>query len=286
MPTKKPPSVRARQLAAELRRLRDENGMTGEDVGERLGWSAAKVSRIETARITVTPADAAKLLDLYGASGQRRERLADLSRRAGERGWWDAYADALGPEYATLIALEAQAEQVRWYAPQIVPGLLQTEQYAREIIHSTLLITPPGEIERRVQVRMTRQQVLDNDNPLNLSVVLDEALLLRQIGGAEVMRGQLRRLVEAADRSNVELQVLPNSAGAHPAFTGEFTILAFPELIAPDVVYLENMTSNVYVEQEAEVYRYNLAFDGLRSLALAPDKSRELIIGLAETLGA
>jgi transcriptional regulator with XRE-family HTH domain len=284
MAAKKPPSVRARQLAAELRRLRDETGMTGEEVGERLGWSAAKVSRIETARIAVTPADATRLLDLYGASGQRRERLAELSRSAGERGWWDAYADTLDLEYATLIALQDQAEQVRLYAPQTVPGLLQTEQYAHQIIRATLLITPPGEIERRVQVRMRRQEVLDRDEPLNLSVVLDEAALLRRVGGAEVMRDQLRHLAEAAVRPNIEVQVLPASVGAHPATSGEFVILQFPELSAPDVVYLENMTSNIYVEQEAEVYRYNLAFDGLRSLALDPGESRKMIIELAEKL--
>jgi transcriptional regulator with XRE-family HTH domain len=282
MADKRTPSVRARQLAAELRRLRDEARLTGEEAGDRLGWSSAKVSRIETARIAVAPADLARLLDLYEVSGQRRERLTALGRSAGERGWWDAYADTLGPEYTALIALESQAEQVRWYAPQIVPGLLQTEEYAREIIRSTLLITPPGEIERRVQVRMTRQRILESDDPLRLSVVLDEAALTRQVGGAEVMREQLRHLGELAARPNVELQVLLNAAGAHPAITGEFTILTLPELGAPDVVYLENMTSNVYVEQEAQVYRYNLAFEGLRSLALEPGESRKLITGLAQ----
>ena len=285
MAGKKPPSVRARQLAAELRRLRDETGLTGEEAGGRLGWSGAKVSRIETARITVTPADVTRLLDLYGVSGQRRDRLGELGRRAGERGWWDAYADTLDPQYATLIALEDQADQVRWYAPQIVPGLLQTEEYARQVIRASLLISPPGEIERRVQVRMNTQRVLDRaGQPLGLLVVLDEAALLRQVGGAGVMRDQLRHLVEAAGRPDVGLQVLPNGAGAHPALTGEFAILEFPELSAPDVVYLENMTSNIYVEQEAEVFRYNLAFDGLRGLALDPAESRELITRLAEAL--
>ena len=162
MPDKRAPSVRARQLAAELRRLRDEARLTGEEVGERLGWSPAKVSRIETARTAITAADLTRLLDLYEVTGQRRDRLTELGRSAGERGWWDAYADTLGPEYATLIAMEAQAERVRWYAAQIVPGLLQTEAYARQIIASTLLISPPGEIERRVQVRMTRQRILHN----------------------------------------------------------------------------------------------------------------------------
>lgn len=284
MPDKRAPSVRARQLAAELRRLRDAAQLTGEEVGERLGWSPAKVSRIETARTAITAADLSRLLDLYDLSGQRRDRLAELGRSAGERGWWDAYADTLGPQYATLIAMEAQAERLRWYAAQIVPGLLQTEQYAREIIASTLLISPPGEIERRVQVRMTRQQVLRTGEPLQLSVVLDEAVLLRRVGGPDIMREQLRHLVQAAAWPNVALRVLLNAAGAHPAITGEFTILGFPELISPDVVYLEHMTSNIYVEQEADVYRYNLAFDRLLALALDPDESRDLIAGLAEAL--
>jgi transcriptional regulator with XRE-family HTH domain len=276
MRDKRAPTVRARQLAAELRRLRDEARLTGEEVGERLGWSAAKVSRVETAKIAINASDLARLLDLYEVSGQRRDRLAELGRSAGERGWWDAYADTLGPEYATLIALEAQAERARWYAALIVPGLLQTEEYAREIIRSTLLISPPGEIERRVQVRMTRQGVLTKDQPLRLSVVLDE--------GAEVMREQLRHLAEVSRWENIELQVLPDASGAHPAITGEFTILGFPELVSPDVVYLENMTSNIYVEQEAEVFRYNLAFDRLRSQALDPGESAGLIARLAEAL--
>src|ERR1022692_1652474 len=199
------PSVRSRQLAVELRRLREQAALTGEEVASRLGWSAAKVSRVETARTAVAPADLQLLLDLYGISGQHRERLIELGRTARQRGWWDAYADMLGPEYATLIALESEAESAGWYAAQIVPGLLQTEEYAREIIRSTLLISPPGEIERRVQVRMSRQRVLTRDDPLRLSVVLDEAALLRQVGGAEVMRGQLRHLVQAAGAPGINL---------------------------------------------------------------------------------
>jgi hypothetical protein len=165
-----------------------------------------------------------------------------------------------------------------------VPGLLQTEQYAREVIRSGLLIAPPGEVERRVQVKMTRQRVLTGDDRLCLSVVLDEAAILRPVGGREVMREQLGHLATMADQPNVALQVLPLAAGAHPATTGEFTILGFPELIAPDVVYLENMTSDLYVEREAEVYRYILAFDRLRAVALGPDESAAAITARADTI--
>jgi transcriptional regulator with XRE-family HTH domain len=284
MAERRAPSVRSRQLAAELRRLRDEADLTGEEVASQLGFSPAKVSRLETARTVISPTDLQLMLDYYEISGQHRDRLTELGRTARQRGWWDAYADMLGPEYATLIALEADAETVSWYAAQIVPGLLQTEAYAREIIQSTLLISPPGEIERRVRVRMSRQRVLTGDRPLRLTAILDEAALHRAVGGAEVMREQLARLVEVARTPNVDLRVLPSAAGAHPAVMGEFTILRFPEVVAPDVVYLENMTSNLYVEREAEVFRYTLAFDRLITLALGADDSVSLIFALADAL--
>jgi len=190
----------------------------------------------------------------------------------------------LGPEYTALIALEAEAESVRWYSPMLVPGLLQTERYAREVIRSGLLIAPPGEIERRVQVKMTRQRVLTRDNPLQLAVVVDEAAILRMVGGPQIMREQLAHLTVTATQPNISVQMLPLAAGAHPATTGEFTILSFPELIAPDVVYLENMTSDLYVEREGEVYRYGLTFDQLRTLALGTDESAAMITARADTI--
>jgi transcriptional regulator with XRE-family HTH domain len=275
------PSVRSRQLAAELRRLREQSGLTGDEVAARLGWSPAKISRVETARTMIQPPDLQALLDLYEVTGQFRDRLTELGRASRQRGWWDAYADMLGPEYATLIALEADAETVRWYAAQMVPGLLQTENYAREIIRATLLISPPGEIERKVKVRMSRQRVVDD---MHLSVVLDEAALRRTVGGPEVMKQQLRHLVEVASRPNIELRVIASSVGAHPAVTGEFTILSFPEMGAPDVVFLEHMTSNLYVEREAEVFLYTLAFDKLIAQAMEPQESSRLIAEIADRL--
>lgn len=276
--------MRARQLAAELRRLRDVATLTGEEAAGRLGWSPSKISRIETGQTGPSPADLRRLLDLYEVSGTQRGRLESLGQSAGQRGWWDAYSDTLGPEYTALIALEAEAESVRWYAPMLVPGLLQTEEYARSVISSGLLIAPPGEIERRVQVKMTRQKVLARDDPLTLDVILDEAAILRMVGGPEVMRGQLAHLASMADRPNITVQVLPLDAGAHPATTGEFTILAFPDLVAPDVVYLENMTSDLYVEQEAEVYRYGMAFDRLRALAGPSGKSAAFLATAADSI--
>jgi transcriptional regulator with XRE-family HTH domain len=281
---KRAPSVRARQLAAELRRLRDAATLTGEEAAARLGWSPSKISRIETGQTAASPADLRRLLDMYDVTGTARERLEGLGQSAGQRGWWDAYADTLGPEYTALIALEAEAQSMRWYSPMLVPGLLQTEAYARQVVRSGLLIAPPGEIERRVQVKMTRQRALTKDSPPQLSVVLDEAAVLRQVRGPEVMREQLAHLTTMAARPNVTIQVLPLAVGAHPATTGEFTILGFPELVAPDVVYLENMTSDLYVEREGEVYRYALAFDRLRALALGPDESAALITAHADTI--
>jgi transcriptional regulator with XRE-family HTH domain len=285
VPDRRPPSVRARQLAAELRRLRDAARLTGEDVAGQLGWSPSKVSRIETGQTSPGAADLRRMLDIYDVTGTQRDRLERLAQSSDQRGWWDAYTDTLAPEYTALIALEAESESVRWYAPMMVPGLLQTERYAREVIRSGLLIAPPGEVERRVQVKMTRQRVLTRDDPLQMAVVIDEASILRTIAGPEVMREQLGHLTAMAARPNITVQVLPLDAGAHPALNGEFTILTFPDLVAPDVVYLENMASDLYVESEAEVYRYGLAFDRLRELALSPEESAELITERADSMG-
>jgi transcriptional regulator with XRE-family HTH domain len=284
MPERRAPSVRARQLSAELRRLRDAIRLTGEEVAERLGWSPSKVSRIETATTAPSLADLRQLLDVYDVSGTQRERLELLGQNLGQRGWWDAYADTLDTDYAALIGLEDQAASVRWYAAQIVPGLLQTEDYAREIVRSGSWTYPPGEIERRVHVRMNRQRILTRTDPVSLAVVLDEAVLYHRVGAPEVMRWQLQHLAEVSRRPNVVLQVLPNTAGAHAAVHGEFQIVGFPELIATDVVYLEHLTSSIYVEREAEVFRYSLAFDQLRALALGADESRALVERQTATL--
>ena len=281
LPVRHPPSVRARQLAAELRRLRETETLTGEAAAARLRWSPSKISRIETGRIAVSAADLRRLLDLYKVSGPLRKRLVELGRKASQRGWWDAYADATTEEYSTLIALESDAESERHFAPIIVPGLLQTEEYALEITSASLLMPSPGEISRLSQVRMMRQKVLTRDKPLRLHVVIDESVLQRQVGSPETMKGQLLHLVELAGRPNVTIQVLPLAAGPHLALSGVFTVVRFPEKSAVDVVYLQEMTSDLFIEDEKEVHRYGLAFDRLRELAHGEEESVALIARIA-----
>jgi transcriptional regulator with XRE-family HTH domain len=286
---KRPPSVRARWLASELRRLRETAALageaatlTGEAVAARLGWSPSKVSRIETARISVNAGDLRRLLDLYQVSGPLRERLTRLGRTASQRGWWDAYTNATTAGYSGLIALEADAESERHFAPIILPGLLQTEEYALAITQDSLLMAPPAEIARLSQVRMNRQKVLTRDNPLRLDVVIDESVLRRQVGSPEVMRGQLAHLIEMADRQNIKLRILPLTAGPHLALTGVFTIVQFPDKIAFEVVFVQNMTSDLFIEDENDVYRYSLAFERLLKLALGEDESIALISRIAD----
>lgn len=256
--------------------------MTGEEVATRLTWSASKVSRVETGRSAVATGDLRMLLDLYEVSGSLRDRLLELGRTAAQRGWWDAFGDILGSGYATFLALEDDAESERFYAQMIVPGILQTERYAEEIMRTGLFTAPPGEIARRVQARLTRQKLLTRNNPLGLSVILDESALRRRVGGAEVMIGQLSHLIEVAQLPNVTLQVLPFSGGAHMAMDGSFVVLRFPGPVPSYLVYLEQMTGQLVIENEAEAYHYALSFDRLRGAALEPEDSISFIARIAD----
>ncbi len=279
MPERPAPSVRARQLARELRRLREAAELTGEAAAARLGWSSAKVSRIETTRTPITVSDLRRLLDLYGASETDADRLVDLARTSRERGWWENYVGEAPSEYATYIGLEAEASSISSFGAILVPGLLQTEDYARAMTKS-LLLMPPREVERLVQVRRKRQDRIYRADkaPLTLHAILDESVLRRQIGGPDVLRDQLKRLVSAvAELHNVELQVLPYSAGAHPAITGTFTILSFPRSGDPEIVTLEHLDSHLFVEGEKAVYRYTLVFNELATKALDPVESLTFI---------
>lgn len=289
MPRPGSATVRNRRLAAELRRLRESGNLTGDDVAERLGWSASKISRLENARQAPRFADVRRLLDLYGVDGTYREQLLQLARDAVRRGWWEAFSDALPEQYASYIGLEIEAEAIWQWETQVVPGLLQTEAYAQAVeqrSHSTEVI-PPSRVDARVEARLARQDVLTREMPLQLSVVLDEALLLRQYGDAAVMADQLRHLEELSELPNLNLQVLPLE-GPHPIATGSFTLLQFPlvgGIKFHDVVYIEHLNGCSYLEEETETYRHRLSFERLRAEALGPAESMERISRIARERG-
>ncbi|MFC5830290.1 helix-turn-helix domain-containing protein [Nonomuraea insulae] len=271
------PTLRRRRLAAELRILRERSGLTGEQAGERLGWSVSKVSRIETAQVGVQTRDLVALLDLYGVSEAKRDALKEIARTAARRGWWDTY-ESISTDYANYISLESEATAIRCFSQTLIHGLLQTEDYAHAVIRAALVpFTSASEIDRRVEIRMTRQKVLRRDDPLNIWMVLDEAALYRLIGGAEVMKAQCASLIRLSELPNVTIQVLTSAVGAHPGGNTPFSVLSFPEVYDPDVVYIETMTSSLWIEDDSEVHRYSLAFDQVRAMALSPDDSAELI---------
>jgi transcriptional regulator with XRE-family HTH domain len=282
------PTVRRRRLAAELRRLRERADLTGDDVAEQLKWSASKISRIETAKTGAKISDVRRLLDLYGVGDSHRDELIALAREAERKGWWEAYSDSLLEEYAAFVGLEAEAESVFEWETQVIPGLFQTEAYAREQMRAVQPIEtiPPGQMEDRIETRMLRQQVLTRDRPLELSVVIDESVLLRRYGDDAVMRSQLKQLAELSRLPNVTLRVL-RLDGHHPIGIASFIHLRFArvyDVTFHDVVYVEQLTSSFYFEEELDTYRYTLASDRLVAAALSPEESTELIAHIANTV--
>jgi transcriptional regulator with XRE-family HTH domain len=280
------PTVRRRRLAAELRRLRDQSGLTGDEVAARLGWSASKISRYELARTGLKPTDVRKLLDLYGVGSSRREQLLTLAREATQKGWWAAYADDLPEETADLIGLENEASAMRTWQIECVPGLLQTQEYARQLNrgYRRIAAVPPSKMERGIQARLLRQQILTRETPLELSAVIDESALLRELADPPVMRAQLERLAAASQLPNVTVQVLP-LRGGHPLIIGSFVVLEFGEAretTLPDVVYTEHLRSGLYFEGESDTYQYKESYQRLAEASLSPADSAELISDLAK----
>lgn len=282
--TPRSPTVRRRRLAAELHRLRGSR--TGEEIARELGWSASKVSRYELGRTGLKPSEVERLLNLYGVVEPERSRLLALAYDATQKGWWEDYSDALPDEYMTFIGLETEAISVAHWEVDVVPGLLQTEQYATQVLvsYQNVVPIPPGIIQKRVKVRMLRQQALTREEPLDFSVVLDESVLLRRVAKSSVMHGQLLRMAELANLPNVRLQVLPLSAG-RSVIASSFVIFRFGpagDATLHDVVTTENFTSEFYVEGETNTYEHRLAFESLARDALAPTESLELIARTAE----
>jgi transcriptional regulator with XRE-family HTH domain len=271
------PTVRRRRLALELRRLREVARLTCEEVAEHLECSTSKISRIETGRVSVSPRDVRDMLDLYGVSAQQGASLVQLARDSRQKGWWHAYSDTIQPRFATYIGLESAASEIRIYEVTLIPALLQTEEYARTVITAGTVGGDHDGVARNVELLMARQPPLTSDDPPRLWAVLDEAALRRTVGGAGLMRLQLEHLRDLSRLPNVAIQVIPFGAGAHPAMGRPFVILAFPERADPDVVYLEDLTSALYVEDVDEVDRYNMFFNHLRATALSFEDSATLI---------
>ncbi len=278
------PTVRRRRLALELRRLREAAKLTCEEVADHLECSASKISRVETGRVSVSPRDVRDMLELYGVPVAQRESMVQLARDSRQKGWWHAFSDTMQPQFATYVGLESAASEIRIYEVSLIPELLQTEDYARVVIRSGMMSSPSEDIERQVALRMARQPAITRDDPPKVWAVLDEAALRRQVGGPGLMRLQLEHLLARAALPNVALQVIPFGGGAHPAMGRPFIILVFPERVDTDVVYLEDLTSALYVEDVAEVDRYNVFFNHLRATALSFDDSSALITSVLKEM--
>jgi transcriptional regulator with XRE-family HTH domain len=275
------PTVRRRRLASELRRLREAAELTIDEVGEKLECSASKISRIETGHVGVTPRDVRDMLEVYGIEDDEREALVQLSREARKKGWWHAYNEVFT---GSFVGLESDASSLHTHQALLVPGLLQTEGYTRAVIRAIRPDSEEADVERRVAARVTRQKLLNDAHPPEYWAVIDEAVLRRIVGGRDIMRAQLEHLVALAALPHVTLQVVPFDAGAHAGMECPFLILGFPEQADPDVVYVENTTSGVYLEQPSDVHRYTLMFDHLRAAALKPDDTVVMVERAADRL--
>ncbi|MEU3661157.1 helix-turn-helix transcriptional regulator [Streptomyces sp. NPDC032940] len=279
------PVVRRRKLGAELRALRTSAGITSGEAARLVGWHQSKVSRIETGTSGAKPADVRLLLDAYGvADRELRELLVVLAGSedtGGRHHWWHAYRGVLPPTYRDFISLESQASAMRTLETTVVPGLLQTPEYARAVTRAAVEGLSEERLDTLVEVRLARQDVLRADPPLELNAVLDEAVLRREVGGAGVMARQLERLVEAARLPHVRLQVLPFAAGAHIGVTGPFVIFSFPSTSDLDVVVLDHLTSSLHLERKEDLEAYTEAFHALLHHALSPEDSLDYIAATA-----
>lgn len=279
------PTMLRRRLGAELRRLREAEQLTCAQAGERVGWSSSKVSRLEGGKGSIRPIEVGKLLDAFGVMGREKEALVSLAIQAKEPGWWHRYDDVLPEWFNMYLGLEADASLLQIYEPELVTGLLQTEAYARAVLASNPLPEPPDEIERAVALRIGRQRRLRQEPSLSVHAVLNEAAIRRPIGGTEVFRDQLFYLAETAgELVNVTVQVLPFEVGTHAGINGGFHTLEFPDPEDPRIVFIEHLTTSLYLERRREVSRYRLAFTKLCEAALDDQESLYLIRETAKQL--
>jgi transcriptional regulator with XRE-family HTH domain len=274
--TTRTPTGRRRRLGAELRRLREEAGLTIDRVAEALECSPSKVSRIETGQVSATPRDVRDMLGLYRVDDARLEAMVQVAREARQRGWWQKFVDVPDgvPAY---VGLEAAATSIDVYMSLIVPALLQTPDYAKAVIAAVRPDLPGAEIDRRVELRLRRQDLLDQERPPVMRVLLDDTVLRRPVGGPAVMAAQRRRLLADADRPAVTIQILEVATGAHAGMDGPFTIFGFPAPAERDVVALDSAADALYLEGPEDVARYRRVFELLMPAARSPEDSAAVI---------
>ncbi|MFF3653961.1 helix-turn-helix domain-containing protein [Streptomyces olivochromogenes] len=275
------PTVRRRRLGQELRRLRELKGMTAEEVAERLLVSQSKISRLENGRRSISQRDVRDLCGVYEVEDHRIvDSLMQMAKDSRQQGWWHSFGDI---PYSVYIGLETDAASLRVYDPQVVPGLLQTRPYAEALIAGALPETASGDIDKRVQVRLRRQERISApENPLRLWTVLDESALRRVVGNRSLMREQLEHLVEQSQLPHVTVQVIPFDMGAHPGLNGQYAILEFPDAADSSVVYIEGVTSDLYLEKANDVQKYSVMYEHLRAQALNVEQSRQFIADIAK----
>jgi transcriptional regulator with XRE-family HTH domain len=266
------PTVRRRELGERLRALRTERGLTVDQVAEQLMCSPSKVSRMETGHRNATLRDVRDLCEFYGITDQaERDRLMTLVREARQSGWWQSY----GLEYSEYVGYEAEAISIRDFQSSVVPGLLQTADYARANHEGTMQRLDSDEIERKIEAKLKRQTILSQPSPPAFMAVLDEAVLHRLVGGAAVMSEQLNRLLKAASQPNITIQVIPFTLGAHPGMESNFSIIELPA--TSGVVFVEGLIGSFYLQKPEELDRYRAVFDRLQTIALSPKDTIDLI---------
>ncbi|WP_369395210.1 helix-turn-helix domain-containing protein [Streptomyces sp. CG1] len=270
-------------LGSQLRRLREARGITREAAGYSIRASESKISRMELGRVSFKTRDVEDLLTLYGITDEvERESLLSLAREANVAGWWHSYTDVLPSWFPTYVGLEGAASLIRVYEVQFVHGLLQTEEYARSVVRRGMQGASPADVERRVSLRLERQKHLFAASAPEFHFVLDEAALRRPYGDREVMRGQLQHLIDVSQRPNVRLQIMPFGFGGHSGESGAFTLLSFPDADLSDVVYVEQLTSALYLDKREDVCQYEQALKELQQDSPGPDESRDLLRGLLQ----
>ena len=279
------PTVLRMLLGAQLRRLREHAGVTRDDAGYHIRASGSKISRMELGRVSFKERDVTDLLEYYGVTDlAEREKLVQLTREANATPWYQKFQDVVPDWFHVFVGLEEAAQLIRVYEVQFVPGLLQTEEYARAIIMQGAPGVDPDEVERRVALRMGRQKLLTRENPPRYWVIMDEAALRRPMGGRDVHFAQIERLINLVGEPNITLQVMPFRYGGHAADGGAFTIMRFPETDLPNVVYMEYLTGAHYIDKPEEVERYAAVMERLSVAGTSPDRTREILSGMLKEI--